>query len=111
MTLPTQVWQKLQDNEDILIIDTRISAEYIESHIPTAVNLEFDYRNITMVDVGLIESYNKRENILHCHCYGGATAEYIVSELIDLGMNNVYYMNDSFNLWSYRTVNGTDPGK
>ena len=104
-----QIWTKLTNGEDVLIIDMRSEESYLESHIPTAINIVFGSEyNDSLTQ--FVYSYEKSENIIYCSCDEGASARTLVTELTDRGQFGFYYMSDNFRDWIYDTVSGSNPG-
>ncbi|MFW9855741.1 MAG: rhodanese-like domain-containing protein [Candidatus Thorarchaeota archaeon] len=104
-----EVWAGIQQNQNWLIVDTRSSALYTQSHLPTAINLHFN-GTVDAADVVFLEGYNRSRNVLYCTCYGGGSARWYAEQLIGLGMQNVYYMNDSILQWPYTLENNSQGG-
>jgi len=103
-----EIWEILQNDDDILLIDSRTYNSYLEAHIPTAIFLDFQNVDSSMVDT--ITAYECDQVIIYCSCVEGANAEYYASQLSDLGLTNIYYMSDDFRDWKYEIADGSEPG-
>ena len=102
-----EVWTQVTTNPDLLLIDDRSPSAYIESHIPTAINIEGE---VDQALVAQIRSYGKSIIILYCSCIGGSSARVHAEELEALLLDNVSFMADDFRQWPYAIVSGVDPG-
>jgi len=104
-----EVWTQVTTNPDLLLIDDRSPSAYIESHIPTAINIVLE-GEVDQALVAQIQSYGKSNIIIYCSCIGGSSARVHAEELEALLLENVYFMADDFREWPYATVSGIDPG-
>lgn len=93
----------------MLIIDVRTYDAYVEGHIPTAINIPTS-DNLGHGHVETINSYNRTEKIFYCSCENGYDAMVVSQRLVDMGLENAYYMSDNFLYWPYEMVTGTNPG-
>lgn len=80
-------------NPDLLLIDDRSQSAYIESHIPTAINIEV---GADQAQIAQIQSYGKNIIVIYCSCISGNSARVHTGELEALLLDNVYFMADDF---------------
>ncbi len=91
MIKPDKLQEKLQNNEDIYILDIRRTEDYKNGHIPTA-------NNIWWFDIGKnINSLPKNKKIV-LTCYSGQSAAQVIGVLRVLGYD------------AYSLVGGMDGG-
>lgn len=76
---------------DLQIIDIRESCDYARSHFTTA-------RNIPMPDFAALSSEILRHPSIPylLYCYSGYTASVYGSYLVEMGADNVYFFDESF---------------
>ncbi|MFW9856390.1 MAG: rhodanese-like domain-containing protein [Candidatus Thorarchaeota archaeon] len=106
-----EVWNKLNSETPPLIIDVRSQLEYIESHIPTSINIPIGTNGINQSLIDMIQGYNKNEIIAVCSCPEGSNAKVFADDLLSNGFDNVYYMIDNYRFWPYTAVSGSLPGE
>ena len=104
------VWERVNSENPPLLIDVRPESTYIESHIPTSINVPYTGLGVNQSMIQLIQSYNANETITLCSSTDGVNARAIAEELLSQGIINIFYMSDNFLYWSYDTVTGNEPG-
>ena len=72
-------------NKGALLIDVRTKEEFKESHLPNAINI--DYENVAKIAKAIGQDKN-RSVVLYCH--SGRRASIALKELNKLGYNNIY---------------------
>ncbi|MDD6056144.1 MAG: rhodanese-like domain-containing protein [Helicobacter sp.] len=77
------------DNDDFIIIDLRSRGYFLISHIKNALNVE------SLQRIAYIAEENKEKKIL-LYCHSGATAADFGSRLVQMGFNNIYYLDCNF---------------
>ena len=101
------VWERVNSENPPLLIDVRSESAYIESHIPTSINVPYTGLGVNQSMIQLIQSYNANETITLCSCTDGANARVIAEELISQGIDNIFYMSDNFLEISSKLLNTT----
>lgn len=82
----------IDDNPDIIIID--VSPDYLQGHVPGAVNYYIADGSLTEA----IPTLDKdRTYLVYCTMQAGSVQG--AQELIDAGFENVYRLNGNFQAW------------
>lgn len=93
-TIDFEEVEKLRKQDDILVLDVRKATEYVEGHIPNAVNIAH-----TRLADHLDEL--PRDKTLLVHCAGGTRASY-ASGLLDKNGFDVQWVDDDFDNWEQK---------
>jgi phage shock protein E len=87
--------------EEIFFVDTRTPEEYVDGHIPTAIQI--DYR-----DIGNNPPTDDRDALIILYCRSGNRSNTAANTLIDLGYTRVVDWGGIIN-WPYAVVTGNSP--
>lgn len=74
--------------QDFVIIDIRHPEDFAYRHLKNALNI------IDINEIAKLAQENPDKKIL-LHCYSGHTASIYGSELVNIGLENVYYMDEN----------------
>ncbi|TLD84079.1 rhodanese-like domain-containing protein [Helicobacter sp. MIT 11-5569] len=77
------------DTKDFISIDLRSRGYFLISHIKDALNIE------SLQRIALIAKENPDKKIL-LYCHSGATAADFGSQLVSMGLNNIYYIDANY---------------
>jgi len=92
---PEEAKNKMELDEDVLLLDVRTEQEYKEKHIPRSILVPVD--QISMSIEKVITDKNK-EIIVYCR--SGNRSKSAVNKLLKLGYTNVYDLG-GINNWPY----------
>ena len=95
----------LMDNGGVTVIDMRSEEDYINAHIPGAINIPIDY-----IEDLLPDALPEMDDALLVYCSTDELSKQAAKELIDLGYTNVSEFG-SFDEWSYDTISGSETGE
>ena len=104
-----EIWTKLNSGDSILLIDNRDIKQYLEGHIPTAINIPFS-GTVNQSIIDLINGYNRSENIAYCGCTDGSSSKAFADSVLEYNFQIVLYMHDDFRYWPYSIITGSEPG-
>ncbi|PAF54243.1 hypothetical protein BKH42_01685 [Helicobacter sp. 13S00482-2] len=76
------------DPQDYMVIDIRHPYDFKEGHIQGAMNMT-DLRSIASI------AQNNKDKKILLQCYSGHTASVYGSELIMVGFENIYYLDEN----------------
>ena len=91
----------METETDYIILDVRTPEEFVEKHIPNAVNVP----NETIGDDDIAELPNKNQLIL-VYCRSGNRSKQASKKLAELGYTNIYEFG-GINEWTGETMQGT----
>ena len=91
----------MEEETDYIILDVRTPEEFVEKHIPNAVNVP----NETIGDDDIAELPNKNQLIL-VYCRSGNRSKQASKKLVELGYTNIYEFGE-INEWTGETMQGT----
>ena len=91
----------MEEETDYIILDVRTPEEFVEKHIPNAVNVP----NETIGDDDIAELPNKNQLIL-VYCRSGNRSKQASKKLVELGYTNIYEFG-GINEWTGETMQGT----
>ena len=89
-----EVKSKIENGQDICLIDVREDHEWIESKIPTSIHIG---KGVIERDIESIVPQKEKEIILYCQ--GGYRSALAAESLKKMGYNNVYSMQGGFGYW------------
>ena len=104
-----EVWTKLNSGDSILLIDTRENEQYVEGHIPTAINIPSS-GSVNQSTINVINNYNWSEVIAYCSCENGESAKLFIDSVLDYNLQDAFYMHNDFRYWPYSIATGKEPG-
>jgi rhodanese-related sulfurtransferase len=85
---PADVAQKIEDGEDIVLLDVRTAEEYAEVHLEGALLLPVQELSAqTLTDIGLGENMKDKEIIIYCR--SGARSKTAYDIMTSLGYTNI----------------------
>ena len=91
----------MEEESDYIILDVRTPEEFVEKHIPNAVNVP----NEVIGDDDISELPNKDQLIL-VYCRSGNRSKQASQKLVELGYTNIYEFG-GINEWTGETMQGT----
>ena len=91
----------MEEETDYIILDVRTPEEFVEKHIPNAVNVP----NETIGDDDIAELPNKNQLIL-VYCRSGNRSKQASKKLVELGYTNIYEFG-GINEWTGEIMQGT----
>ena len=91
----------MEEEMDYIILDVRTPEEFVEKHIPNAVNVP----NEAIGDDDIAELPNKNQLIL-VYCRSGNRSKQASKKLVELGYTNIYEFG-GINEWTGETMQGT----
>lgn len=91
----------MEEESDYIILDVRTPEEFVEKHIPNAVNVP----NENIGDEDIVELPNKDQLIL-VYCRSGNRSKQASEKLVELGYTNIYEFG-GINEWTGETMQGT----
>lgn len=91
-----QLEEKMNENDDVVVIDVREAAEYSFNHIPNTINIPFG--ELTEK----IDQFNKDEPILLV-CRTGNRSDLAAKQLTELGFTDVYNVVPGMSGWTGET--------
>jgi len=89
-----EVKSKIENGQDICLIDVREDHEWIESKIPTSIHIG---KGVIERDIESIIPQKEKEIILYCQ--GGYRSALAAESLKKMGYSNVYSMQGGFGYW------------
>ena len=89
-----EVKSKIENGQDIYLIDVREDHEWIESKIPTSIHIG---KGVIERDIESIVPQKEKEIILYCQ--GGYRSALAAESLKKMGYSNVYSMQGGFGYW------------
>ena len=75
---------QMKDSDDFVLLDVRTSDEYLQSHIPNAINLANE--SITEETTQFLKD---KKQILYVYCRSGNRSKQASEKLVKLGYENV----------------------
>jgi rhodanese-related sulfurtransferase len=90
---PTDAAQKAKSS-DAVIVDVREKDEFLESHIPDAVNMSRG-----TIELEVEDKVPDRNMTIICHCGGGGRSALAAESLQKMGYKNVRSMAGGFKAW------------
>ncbi len=87
-------------HHDAMVIDVRTAGEFVDHHLPIAVNLP-----LSEIETNLARRVKDKNRVLLLHCQSGARSAQAKKKLIALGCPNV------FNMGSYARAERIVAGK
>lgn len=88
---------RIDTEQDIIILDVRTKEEFNESHIPSAVNIPLD-----VVTDKVDKIYSKNTKIF-IYCRSGVRSKYASSYLAEMGFTNIFEFGGIIT-WPYEKV-------
>ena len=88
-SLATPVALNSLNTNDFIVIDLRSRGYFLISHIKDALNIE------SLQRIAYIAQENQDKKIL-LYCHSGATAADFGTQLVQMGFQNIYYVDDNF---------------
>ena len=76
--------QQYQKNEEALLIDVRIKAEYLNGHIEEAILLPLDE-----IDQNAAQVLNDKNQVIFVYCRSGNRSQQAAQKLVDLGYTHI----------------------
>lgn len=98
--LPAELKKRIDNQDNIYIVDVRTSKEYEESHIPGAVSIPNE-----SIGEGILEQLPDLNAEIVVYCRSGVRSRQAADQLIQSGYTHIYDMG-GINDWSYDTVSG-----
>jgi len=92
-TVPYISCDSLVSNNNVILLDTRETAEYEVSHIKNSLHLGYDN-----IDSSMIEGLNKADTIV-VYCSVGYRSEKVGEWLINQGFENVFNLHGGIFEW------------
>lgn len=86
--------EMMQEEEDYIILDVRTEQEFVEKHIPNAINIP----NETISNQEIKELPDK-EQMIFVYCRSGNRSKQASEKLVDLGYTNIYEFG-GINSWT-----------
>jgi rhodanese-related sulfurtransferase len=90
-----EVFQKIQDNEDFLLVDTREEHEFNAGHLPNAIHLS---KGVIERDIEKKVSDTEKEIVLYCG--GGYRSALAADNLKKMGYSNLSSMAGGWREWN-----------
>ncbi|WP_303866570.1 rhodanese-like domain-containing protein [Acetobacterium wieringae] len=97
---PDEAKQQLEANKDIVLLDVREPAEYVNGHIPGSINLPLS--QVQRVE----ELVPEKNTTIFVYCLSGGRSQGAASQMVKMGYQNVYNLG-GINGWRYETVSGS----
>ena len=95
---PAEVVEKIQDNENIVLLDVRTSEEYAEIHLENALLLPVETLSMqTLSDIGLGENAKNKEIIIYCR--SGSRSKQAYDIMNSLGFTNIKSVSGGMVHW------------
>ncbi len=99
-----KVADEISQEQDIIIIDVRESAEYSQGHLPDAINFP---RGVLEVKLHTHPDFKDEESPLdemnkksiYLYCQSGGRSALATESLLRMGFNHVYSMAGGFDAW------------
>ena len=82
----------LQTKKEVMLLDIRDEASFLQGHIPGAIHATREFFNT------LLGSGQRDQTIVVC-CYHGISSEMVARQLIDHGFPDVYNLSGGFAGW------------
>lgn len=92
-----ELYQKIQDNADVLIADVRDIESYQAGHIPDAIHFSMDLFQ------QFCENARRRQSVV-VYCFHGVTSQAVAQHLVDQGFSEVYSLKGGFEVWKEHYV-------
>ena len=92
--------ERLDTDQNVVLIDVRTPEEYTQAHIPKSVSLP-----LNQLKTGITKITNDKEKELFVYCLSGGRAASACSQLAAMGYQNVSNMG-GIQTWKYQTVSG-----
>lgn len=96
----SEALELMESEDDYIILDVRTEAEFVEKHIPGAVNIP----NETIGEAALSQLPDKGQLIL-VYCRSGNRSKQASEKLVQLGYSNIVEFG-GINDWPGETVSG-----
>jgi len=107
---PANVVAKIQNNEDIVLLDVRTLEEYAEVHLENALLLPVgELSGQTLADIGLGESAKDKEIIIYCRSGGRSKQAYDIMD--SLGYTNIKSVAGGMVHWQEDNYPFTETGE
>lgn len=90
-----EVFKKIQNNEDFLLVDTREEHEFNAGHLPNAIHLS---KGVIERDIEKKVSDTEKEIVLYCG--GGYRSALAADNLKKMGYNNLSSMAGGWREWN-----------
>ncbi len=90
-----EVFQKIQNNEDFLLVDTREEHEFNAGHLPNAIHLS---KGVIERDIEKNISDTEKEIVLYCG--GGYRSALAADNLKKMGYSNLSSMAGGWREWN-----------
>lgn len=93
-TVSQEEVQNASEDENIVIIDVRTPAEYDESHIPGAINIDIYGEDFN----GKVQELDK-DKTYYVYCRTGGRSSSAISIMTNAGHESVFQINGDFVAW------------
>ncbi len=97
---PSEAKERLESEQNIVLLDVRTKEEYVESHIPGSILIPVEM----LVSVYEDQLSDKNTTII-VYCRSGRRSAIAAQTLVDLGYKNVYDLGGIID-WPYETESG-----
>ncbi len=97
-TIPQQaLLDKIASDTPLLILDVRTPEEYVEGHVPNAINIPHDEIKQQVSLIAQAESEGKE---IVVYCRSGRRAGYVESVLHSSGIRSLHHLEGDMNAWT-----------
>jgi rhodanese-related sulfurtransferase/TusA-related sulfurtransferase len=96
VTTNEELAQKLETNENIVVLDVREAAEYVFNHIPNAVSIPLGELENRLNELN-------REDEIFLVCRTGNRSDFAAQKLAENGFNKVFNVVPGMSEWSGKT--------
>jgi rhodanese-related sulfurtransferase/TusA-related sulfurtransferase len=96
VTTNEELVQKLETNENIVVLDVREAAEYVFNHIPNAVSIPLGELENRLNELN-------REDEIFVVCRTGNRSDFAAQKLAENGFNKVFNVIPGMSEWSGKT--------
>lgn len=83
-----EMYEMLQNNETIILLDVRSPQEYDEGHLPNSINIP-TYEIYSRVQ----KVIGDKDTIIICYCTVGVRSKKAIKMLKKLGYKNIYHLD------------------
>jgi rhodanese-related sulfurtransferase len=95
----SEVAERLQDGEKLMLIDTREAFEYEEGHLPGAIHLSKG-----VIERDIEEKIGEYDRELILYCGGGYRSALAGDNLLKMGFTNVKSMAGGWREWTEKNL-------
>ncbi len=89
LLIPAELQERLNNGEEVRIIDTRVAKQYEEAHIEGAINIPLEQLRAAL------DSLNK-ESVTFTYCNKGVTGNAAQNILLNHGFEQVYNLSGGY---------------